>query len=200
MFNCVKTDANVIIGDGRKIPATHTGSVCLQDKDRNTITLHNVLLVPEFAKHIISTGRLVEKGNNILMSKNQMTINNQKNEMELMKQGKCFYLYATRRDPVKRRCDNISEDVYVTDVRIDINKAHDKMGHLGETVLQSACTAAGMQLVGTLKPCDGCLRAKARQKNVPKLLKTKSLIPEKGSVRTSVDLIQNPLKGTSIGD
>lgn len=52
-------NSHITIPDGRKIKVTHTGIVRLNDK----ITLHNVLLVPEFKYRLISVHKLCKDMN-----------------------------------------------------------------------------------------------------------------------------------------
>jgi len=54
---------------------------------------------------------------------------------------------------------------------MEINKAHDKLAHIGEAVLQKTMKNYGMKLTGKLLPCDACMWANAQAKNVKKTMK-----------------------------
>jgi hypothetical protein len=51
-----------------------------------------------------------------------------------------------------------------------IEQAHVRLGHSSEDVTRKTAKALNWILTkGTLKPCDACAAAKAKQKNVPKM-------------------------------
>jgi hypothetical protein len=58
----------------------------------------------------------------------------------------------------------------MTDVqRMSIKEAHDKLGHADENAIRKAAKALEIEtLRGTMKACEACAVAKAKQKNVPK--------------------------------
>jgi len=58
---------------------------------------------------------------------------------------------------------------------MDINKAHEKLGHIGKEILCKTITYYNVKLICTLKACDGCMHAKA--KSLKKLTKTKATQP-----------------------
>ena len=56
---------------------------------------------------------------------------------------------------------------------MDINEAHGKGGHVHKSVLKRTFESFGKTLQGTLKPCDGCMKAKARGNAIPKCTSNK---------------------------
>jgi len=57
---------------------------------------------------------------------------------------------------------------------VNINRAHEILGHPGITVMHEQAKAYKWKLTGTLKPCDPCSKAKATAKPTPKESKTKA--------------------------
>ena len=53
-------------------------------------------------------------------------------------------------------------------VRIDINEAHDRYGHIGETLLRKTCKHHNITLRHDMDSCDACNRTKAKQRNISK--------------------------------
>ena len=53
-------------------------------------------------------------------------------------------------------------------VRIDINEAHDRYGHIGESLLRKTCKHHDIKLQHTMESCDACNRTKAKQRNLSK--------------------------------
>ena len=61
------------------------------------------------------------------------------------------------------------------DPTMTIEQAHVRLGHSSEDATRKAAKALNWTLTkGTMKPCDACAAAKAKQKNVPK---TSSMAP-----------------------
>jgi hypothetical protein len=58
--------------------------------------------------------------------------------------------------------------------KLDINDAHDVLGHKGEALLRKTYSCLDVTLTGALKPCEGCGFAKAKAKAVSKTTSTKA--------------------------
>jgi len=52
---------------------------------------------------------------------------------------------------------------------MDINEAHDKMAHMGEDIIWKTMAHYRIKLTGKMEPCNTCLHAKARAKNMKKM-------------------------------
>ena len=68
-----KAQETIIVGNGQEVKANFKGTVHIQVKNA-TLTLHDVLFVPGFAKNIISVSRLVRHGNNISITEDAMLV------------------------------------------------------------------------------------------------------------------------------
>ena len=54
--------------------------------------------------------------------------------------------------------------------KISINLVHQIFGHVDENATRKMAEALGFELTrGNMKPCQSCVVAKAKQKNVPKI-------------------------------
>ncbi len=53
------------------------------------------------------------------------------------------------------------QEANVIEQSMEINKAHDKLAHMGETILRKTMQNYGMKLTGKLLPCNACMRVKA---------------------------------------
>jgi len=62
----------------------------------------------------------------------------------------------------------MTREAYMAEHMKDINKAHDKMAHMGEDIIWKTMAQYSIKLTGKMEPCDACLRAKARAKNTKK--------------------------------
>jgi hypothetical protein len=70
---------------------------------------------------------------------------------------------------IKREVGKEMAQAMVDDKSIPIQLAHDRLGHPHEDMTRKMAEELERTLSrGSLKPCDGCLAGKAKQKNVPK--------------------------------
>ena len=84
-------------------------------------------------------------------------------------------------------------------VRMNINEAHRKFGHGHEDAVRKAAKHLGIEITrGTMKPCLACTKAKAKQKNVPKV--SFHVVGNKDERLVFLDLasIKQPKDGPSI--
>ncbi len=52
---------------------------------------------------------------------------------------------------------------------MEINEVHNKLAHMGEAILRKTMQNYSMKLTGKLLPCNACMRAKDRAKDVKKI-------------------------------
>ena len=105
----------------------------------------------------------------------------QKGVLKCMRKGDgMYYLKATRMKPDVDAANTIEEVK-----KIDINEAHDKMGHIGEVLIRKTLENHGIEVIGSMKSCEGCGLAMAKQKKISKITKTRA---EKKGERIFVDL------------
>ena len=191
MHNLKPTNNEVTIGDGSSVEARWVGDVYLRINSGHVFKLHNVLYIPGFSKNILSLARLLErtcwiKGDNHIMALYQGSL---KILMVKDEDSGMFYLHSKRLKMPPEECamahvippdddedlTHSAEEDPVPDredskglKKLDINEAHEKMGHSCAAVLKSTCKQMGIQLVGSLKACEACMKAKARAKPVKK--------------------------------
>ncbi|CAB1112201.1 unnamed protein product [Ectocarpus sp. CCAP 1310/34] len=60
---------------------------------------------------------------------------------------------------------------------IDINLFHASTGHVNEFLMRETAKQQGVQLVGELQPCVGCIEAKGRRAPVPRRGVTRAAVP-----------------------
>jgi hypothetical protein len=177
MIDVKETSATVIVGDGKEVPATSRGTLLLATDDDQVIKLRDVLVVPHFTKHIISLPRLMQGNVNVTEwtgervklscpSGKSIVINKEKD-------GHMYYIHARRIKPLNNQVHAVQR----THHTMDINEAHEKFAHLSEGLLRKTALHYGYKLTGTLMPCDGCMKAKAKAKAVKKFTETKATQP-----------------------
>jgi hypothetical protein len=215
MTDIVSSNQQVIIGDGTTLTPTKKGTIRLINKKKQVLILHEVLHVPTFKKkNIISMGSLTTNGKRLATTESTMILERNGATMHLPRLQNMYYFVGHRlleevnNNAAVTKAPNDGDgdnDDKTADKRkkppssIDINEAHDKMGHFGEAMLRKTYKDMGMKLSGTLKPCDGCLRAKAQRKAISKVSSSKATAP---GGRLCIDIVgptHRRLKAVSTG-
>ena len=74
-------NGEVIFGDSSKIPVKGKGKIMIVLKNGDKKYIHDVYYIPALKSNIISLGQLLEKGYDIHMRENSLTIRNQVQEL-----------------------------------------------------------------------------------------------------------------------
>jgi len=135
----------------------------LRDLNRNVLKLEQTLFIPSFKKKIISLSKLLNQGYQVRtwmkeyfdLSKGMMRMNIWRKEGHTT-----YYFHGT----ITR-----NKEIYMVKQLMEINKAHNKLAHMGEAVLWKTMKNYSMRLTGKLLPCNTCMRAKAHAKYIKKM-------------------------------
>jgi len=134
----------------------------LKDQKGNVLESEHTLFIPSFKKKIISLLKLLVQGYQVAnWTKEYFELSKGMTRMTIQrKQGHTMYYF----------CGIIvkSNKVYAVKQSMDINEAHNKLAHMGETVLHKTMKNYDIRLTGKLLPCDACMRAKACAKDMKK--------------------------------
>jgi len=150
MYDIKDTKDNIIVANGTKVEITKIGKIKLRDRNNNTITLKNVAYVPEIQKNLISFTKLMDKDSTMITDDASMTIKKGEHELRFEKQGHLFFLMA--------RCEQVGMIGATTHPKtMDINKAHDMFGHVGENALCKVATSAEIKSMGKVTSCEACI-------------------------------------------
>ena len=156
------TKTTAMTTNGKKTTIDETGNVDLISESGTKLTLNGANCVKKFKKNLISVARCVDDGWKITFKgKNLMLM--KKNGQTLQFKRRSHNLYCLK-------AKKVSKIATVYDatkaVKININEAHDKFGHPCEEILRHTARSFGLELVGKLNSCEGCVRSKAKQKKV----------------------------------
>ena len=172
---------HVRVGNNETMKATAIGDLTLEQKNTGKkLKLEEVMVVPGFAKNLISVGRLTEKGNEFVAGKEGSKILNESGDMLKFETGSdgMAYLIASRVKGEQKlfNVERIVEEDEETEKKVrkqymDINEAHQKFGHATESVVRETLKALEIIPTGKMSVCDGCARAKATQKRTNKTTK-----------------------------
>ncbi len=164
---------HVRVGNNETMKATAIGDLTLEQKNTGKkLKLEEVMVVPGFAKNLISVGRFTEKGNVFVAGKEGSKILSESGDMLKFETGsdEMAYLIASRIKgeqnlfKVKRIVEN-NEEMEKKERKqyVDINEAHQKFGHATESVTRETLKELEIIPTGKTSVCDGCARAKATQ-------------------------------------
>ena len=172
---------HVRVGNNETMKATAIGDLTLEQKSSGKkLKLEDVMVVPGFAKNLISVGRLTEKGNEFVAGKEGSKIFNESRDMLEFETGPdgMAYLIASRFKGERKafNAERIVEEDEEMEKKerkqyMDINEAHQKFGHATERVVREVLKALKIIPTGKMSVCDGCARAKATQKRTNKITK-----------------------------
>ena len=215
---------NVQVASGNNLPVKKVGTVYLEDKNSKAVMcLKDYHQAPGLTKEMISLGKLIEDGwkpefsntGNIDLRKGKDKFTCKRDTQDGM-----FYVQGQRvlwksKPQVSPVTINTGkpEEWHETTVplddegntiqkimklqKMDINEAHDKMGHKGEVLIKKTAKMIGCKLSGTLISCEGCAMAKAKQRAVSKTTNIKADKPGKVLFLICQDHLWRHLLGTN---
>jgi hypothetical protein len=153
---------------------TLPGTVCDQyGNELNKVAIENVSYLPNGTFNLFSLTQMILKGWVMGNNKTSIWIEKGRNKVTFdlvipTPKGMMFAMYFARDVEIAGAIIDKTQ-------KITIEQAHVRLGHSSEDATRKTCKALNWILAkGTLKPCDACAAAKARQKNVPK---TSSMMP-----------------------
>jgi gag-polypeptide of LTR copia-type/Zinc knuckle len=170
---------HVRVGNNETLKATAIGDLLLeQEGTKKKLLLEQVMVVPAFARNLISVGRLVERGNEFVSTKAGSSISKETGERLEFETGNdgMAYLFAQRVKEVNqvyatKEIVEIGQETKEKQRKqsMDINEAHRKFGHATEKVVRTILQGLNITPIGKMSVCDGCARAKATQKRTNKV-------------------------------
>jgi hypothetical protein len=173
MFDCEEINEKIKVGNGAFITAHKKGKIraYMRSRDGTTasIVLRDVLYTPELAPaslfsitSALSNGwSLGSEGTTILLKKDGFIM-----RFDSHIKTKRGYICGVKLDV---REENIATTAIMRGTTLNIMKYHDTMAHVSEATTKATAKYYGIKLVGNFEVCGDCARAKARQKNIPKI-------------------------------
>jgi hypothetical protein len=186
-------DVTVHVGNSQHTSASHSGRLSLLVCDKTgaewvKVTFPDMHLVPEAPYNIISPTSRMESGWDLG--------GNRHDGIWIEKDGVriCFDIrIETRKGVICAACfKSIDYETAAAaadlNVRLSIQQAHIRLGHMSEASTRQAAKAVRCTLTpGSLPPCEMCAVGKGRQKNLPK--------DSGGPGRESVSIVARSKKG-----
>ena len=143
MTNIENVNIPVVVGDGKEVLCTKHGDILLSGPNRQMLFLKKVLYTNAFHKNIISIGTFVQKGNYKVKIKGSMLSlmkTGHTGQLDLMsnEENTLYYFKGTRKDQTKvMNTDTQQKSTIPAQTQMDINKAHEKFGHIDKVALHA---------------------------------------------------------------
>jgi hypothetical protein len=183
-LRCSGAGDNIIMGNGAKESAhaigKRTGTICDQYGNQvNKYTMQDVTLLPTGMFNLFSLAVMQRRGWLLYGDVKKIWREKDGNKIvfDLMvptPKGVVYCMYLNRQSEIVNPNTDTDEAAApiaaATATMMNISQAHAKFGHSNEGDTRKMAKEMGITITrGTLGPCDACMIAKAKQKNVPKV-------------------------------
>jgi transposase InsO family protein len=162
---------SVILGNNAELMVHGRGTVqaITHIKGRDVpVTLQNVLFVPDLAKNLVSTSRLIALGCHILLNQHGASIQHPLQSFPPLVACSCDNMIVVELEP--RCCDLPATALIATGIPcVTLDQLHACMGHIGADRLRLAAAAApDITLVAgsQLSTCTPCIKAKQHRRPI----------------------------------
>ena len=170
LTDLVETCVPITVANGGREMCTMKGKFSGVTKYGEPFVLRDVYVVPGLKKKLISLTKITADGANMKTEENKLLIKKGGNNLTfdlVNENGKFLYYLEIKKEEAYDA--EVSKEIPNKKLKrkLDINVAHGYC-HSSEAVLRKNYSKMGIELVGELKSCDGCNKAKGRAKNVNK--------------------------------
>ena len=149
--NVRETTRKVKIGDHTAAPAKKMGNLFVTTHDGAPFEIRDVLFIPNFMRNIISLSALLKAGFEIKETDKKLVFCGNQMEFTTKREDNGFFLLQLTRHENMVKSKIVSKKL----TRIDINKAHQKLGHMVATRLYKNFSNCSYKVTGTLN-CSAC--------------------------------------------
>ena len=174
MTNIRDCNDGITIGNGNTISCTKVGDkrgkIILPNGNEKTIELRDCKFIPDLApynlfsitKAIDAGYKLDNDGRNIILKKENFEM--VFNKVIGTKKG---FVVAIELECEKESSIATKATEYGN---LDINKFHKILGHMGESKVKNIAKKHNIKLMGEMKPCTDCAKAKIKKAKLPKFV------------------------------
>jgi hypothetical protein len=157
----------VVVGNGMEVKSQKKGTVTIMTDKGMIFQMTDVLYIPHFEKNLLSVAKLTSKGATV--SANSETMNLTKGNLKIIAEKEkgnngMYYVTGERSAPYEQGLAAVNK----APKSIDVNVAHELLGHARGTSLVKLAKTANWKLTGTLTKCEACALAKGKARSVSK--------------------------------
>ena len=198
----VPIQAGITQANGKSEKTECMGNIPIEICNRHGVKLHaakivDVNYVPQNKFNLFSLTKMIKQG--WILHRNKECIWLTKDSMEISFDIAIQTAAGTLYCAYLKRVTNANEIAGAeVPTRMNINKAHDLLGHSDEQKVRDTAKALNWELTrGNLKVCQSCAAGKAKQKNVPKQSEHKPSTKNGERVFLDIATVKKP-SGTNI--
>ena len=193
----VQTINETIETAGEPSRATKIGKLDLmmyQGLQKITITLEKVKYIPRSSYKLFSITAAIGKGCQLRSEGSTLIVETGKVKLKFETKIKTHdgFVMGMKLKEMKKK--EICVPAMHSGREVDVNGLHRMLGHVSMDRVKKTGEFYGWRVTGQARECEGCMVAKAKQKNTKKTTMTKSIVPGE---RLFVDI--SGIKGTSYG-
>lgn len=196
---------NITVGNGDQVKAMNIGDISgmICDKhgeEKNTAVISDVTLLSNGAFNLFSVTKMIKNGWSITGNEQALVL--KKDGKRLIfdiivetEKGLLFCMYFKREGEVAGAMTDLSGK----SKKMSVKEAHRKFGHSDEPSTRSTAAELNYELTrGTMKPCEACTVAKAKQKNIPKVSDAEKGTKEERRIYLDISTIKAKKNGPKV--
>ena len=172
MVDWVAINEPIKLADDKTIWAKKKGTIQLQvipaeGGEVKNVEMKDVYYVPELGPYnLFSITMALDKGFSLGNKGKTITLSKSGYEIKFDRQiaTKSGWLGAIKMIPRKEERAGVPK--LQKNSKVDVKIFHDVLRHVGDEITKETALYYGLKIQGKLHPCDDCLKAKARQKNI----------------------------------
>ena len=173
MVDWVAINEPIKLADDKTIWAKKKGTIQLQvipaeGGEVKNVEMKDVYYVPELGPYnLFSITMALDKGFSLGNKGKTITLSKSGYEIKFDRQiaTKSGWLGAIKMIPRKEERAGVPK--LQKNSKVDVKIFHDVLGHVGDEITKETALYYGLKIQGAMHPCGDCLKAKARQKNIP---------------------------------
>ena len=207
-----KAGENVVMGNGTAARAQTVGAVlgtiCNKNgKELNKLTLSEVTYASNSKFNLFSISAMIKKGWKLNGDNKKLELTKDKQKLVFdikinTPKGILFCMHVKRNRNEEAANLMLNEEskaqgfieVALNANKMDMNKAHEIFGHMGQDQTRKICTHLGLDMkkVSFAHTCESCIMGKARQKNIPKISQHDRSNEPNGRIYLDISIIKKP--------
>ena len=152
-------------------------TVMHKDGTTEDVTLTNVKYVPGLWVNLFSISQALKNGFSIGNKDVVITLTKGSTVLKFDRIIPTHQGFVIGMEIRSRTTGNIAAAMLEAGSSIDINAAHEMLGHISMASVRKTASMLGWKLTGKENPCENCARAKSKQASVPKESKNPSTKP-----------------------
>ena len=174
MFELQDINSSISLGDATELSAVKVGKLRVLIKQLNgdslSVVLDEVKFVPGLAYNLFSLSKIIHrKGFTVVGSSSGYHVSKGDREFTFDRTIGSSHSVLYGVEMLRSSELDRANAVMASGSKVPYTLLHDRLGHPGSDRVRSFAKSMGLSLTGPVPVCEACAKAKARQKNIPKV-------------------------------